>query len=86
MGMETDETFSQRCVRAARADVERCWEDYIELVNRRPAGSDRNAGGGASEDLRKARASLVTALAIERAALGALGGDDERDDLADDEV
>ncbi len=84
-----EETFSQRCLRAAQADVELCWEDYIDLVRKRQAEATR-AGGG--EDMRNARASLVTALAIERAALGALvgdegldGRDDEQEDDDDDE-
>jgi len=90
--MVTDDTFSQRCLRGAQADVARCWEDYIDLVGRRPTGDVRNAGGGVDEDLHTARASLVTALAIERAALGALvgdegldGRDDEQEDDDDDE-
>jgi len=83
--MATEDTFSQRCLRAAQNDVARCWEDYIELVTRRPVGSDRNSGAGAGEDLRNVRASLVTALAIERAAIGALVGNDDELALDDDD-
>jgi len=85
--MTTDETFTQQCLRAAQGDVELCWEDYIDLVNKRQAGGKSGAGNdaGGGEDMRNARASLVTALAIERAALGALVGDDELDGLDDDE-
>ncbi len=75
--MAADESFAQRCVDAAQADVARCWEDYIALVGRRSTGDPRDAGGGAGEDLRNARAALITALAIERAAL---------DEVVDDEV
>ncbi len=80
--MTTDETFTQQCVRAAQADVELCWQDYINRVHKRQTEATRAANGG--EDMRNARAALVTALAIERAALGALVGDDELDGLNDD--
>jgi hypothetical protein len=32
--MATDDTFSQRCLRATQTDVELCWEDYIDLMNK----------------------------------------------------
>ncbi len=78
----TGETFTQQCLRAAQADVALCWGDYIDRVTQWQETGRRDAGGG--EDLRNARASLVTALAIERAALGALVGDDL--DLDDDDL
>ncbi len=79
----TSETLTQQCLRAARADVALCWGDYIDRVTQWQAAGTRDAGGG--EDLRDTRAALVTALAIERAALGALVGDDDLD-LDDDDL
>jgi len=61
--MAMEETFSQQCLRGAQADVELCWEDYIDLVHKRQAEATRAAGG--DEDMRNARTSLITALAIE---------------------
>jgi len=72
--MTIDETFTQQCVRAAQVDVALCWGAYIDRVTQWQASGTRDAGGG--EDLRDTRAALVTALAIERAAQGALVGDD----------
>jgi len=80
--MAMEETFSQQCLRGAQADVELCWEDYIDLVHKRQAEATRAAGG--DEDMRNARTSLITALAIEHTTLGALVGDVDLDGLDDD--
>jgi len=61
--MATDETFTRRCLHAAQADVELCWGDYIDLVNKRQGSAVTEAGhsegdaGGISggEDMRNAR-------------------------------
>ncbi len=88
-GNERDGAFGVRCMIAAAADAQACWEEYIALV--RAAAEDPPREGGATrraelrEELQRARAALITAVTVRRTALDEIDAERDDDDDGDDE-
>jgi hypothetical protein len=70
---DRDRAFLLRCVIAAAADTQACWEEYEALV--RAAAEDPPQEGGATRraelqvELHRARAALLTAVEVRRLAV-----------------
>ncbi len=86
-GNETAEAFRRRCLIAAPADAQACWEEYTALV--RVAAEDPPQEGGATRcaelhiQLHRARAALLAAVEVRHLAVDEIEA--ERDNAGDDE-
>jgi len=91
MATRKGRAFGQRCLIAAAADNQACWEEYIALVHAAAESQPQDAGAEADAtrraalhmELHRARAALLAAVEVRRLAVGEIEA--ERDDDEDDD-
>ncbi len=83
-GSQGDGAFRRRCLIAAAADTQACWEEYSTLV--REAAEEPPREGGATRraelqvELHRARAALIAAVEVRRLAVDEIEAERDEDD------